>query len=561
MNSIRYTVRLEPEYLTVIPLDSGAESLREFKIVYLKSPPIRDAARALLGTIAECFSKELFSDLCVQCGNCCRNRTVPVTSRTIEQIAHYLNCYDEELFRSEYIEKGHTWNERDGVLAKRGDSCVFLEKVSAHVNRCRIYPLRPSQCVSISSAGDACRKDRAVLISHIEEIRIYSETVEVKRSGERIFSFSRDHQALRPKVLKLMSLLMTQTGSGSDTERDVTDDLTAMAEEAKMLFYQEGLTAGLKEKIGSVVDAMERLSEAEACSDSTLSNSLTAKIDQMTAMIQHLLQCIDEEAERLSDECKVPEFERLHLFPECLEVTVQSDTVNTPLLIIYRDYLQLLHIVREMLHRIMSCADPAVLSALSSRGTECIHCGECCRSFTGEIFPGELEIIAVHLEMSVEEMWNRFLEPGVSTWNEHMAIFRSVPAGHLLPDDCTETAHLSRDRSLPLSQCPFLERRDDSLFYCSIYEVRPLVCRRDNAGDPLCRKSISLRRPEWCIDRITSIELKKDTLYLTAESSEKLHQKAAIIYLREHRTELAVVEELKREVQRIITSLQQNLQY
>ena len=560
MSSLRYTVRLEPEYLTVIPLDSRAESLREFKIVYLESPPIRDAARALLSTIVECFSTELFSDLCMQCGNCCRNRTVPVTSRTIEQIAHYLNLYDEELFRSEYIEKGHTWNDRDGFLAKRGNSCVFLEKASAHVSRCRIYPLRPSPCVSISSAGDACRKDRGVLISHIEEIRIYSETVEVKRSGERIFSFSRDHQALRPKVMKLMSLLTTLTDSGKDADRMI-NDLTAMAAEAKMLFYQEGLTAGLKEKIGNVVDGMERLRETEACIGSTLSNSLTVKIDQMTALIQHLLHCIDEEAERSSDEYTLQAFERLHLFPECLEVAVQSDTVNAPLLIIYRDYPKLLHLVREMLHRIVSCADPAVLSALTGRGTECIHCGECCRSLTGEIFPEELDMIAAHLEMSVEEMWNTFLEPGVSTWNEQMAIFRSAPARHLLPGDCAETAHLSPDRSLQLSQCPFLERRDDSFFYCSIYEVRPLVCRRDNAGDPLCCKSVSLRRPEWCIDRITSIELKKDTLYLTAESSEKQHQKPAEIYLREHRTELAVVEELKREVQRIITSLQQSLQY
>jgi len=543
-------IRLEPEYLTVIPLERSSGSGGEFKVFYLKSPLIRDTVRSLLNAIVENFSSELFSDLCMQCGNCCRNRTVAVTSRTIEQIAHYLCCYDDELFRSEYIEKGQTWNDRDGVLARCGDSCVFLEEVSADRSRCRIYPLRPSQCVSFSSAGDSCRKDRGDLISHIEEVMLHSDNVEVKRSGNRIFSLPIDLPAITSDLTNLLSLLIPLAESRRGSDRDVQNDLNDRAAEAKMLFYREGLTEALKEKIVSLADDMERLSEIETESGA----ALDTQTDYITAQIEHLIDCIDEESEKLKYECTMRTFERLHLFPECLEVTIHSDTHDAPVLIIYRDHPKLLHLVQEMLNRIVSCADQAVLSALTDCSNLCIHCGECCRGFTGEILPGELGIIAAHLAISVKEMWNTLLEPGVSTWNGHTAIFKSSPGHQTLSSENDEYPHSSEEQPLQPLQCPFLERRDDSLFYCSIYEVRPLACRRKNACAEMCSKSISLNRPELLIDRINSIEVHRDKLSLILE---KQPEKARVVYLREYGKELAVVEELKSEVHRI-TSLQQS---
>ncbi|GEM_PF-2078006 len=577
MSLLQFTVSLEPECLTLISLNRGAESGREKRILYLKSLPMRDAVRALVNTLIENLSTELFSDLCVRCGNCCLNRTIPVTSRSIEKYAHFLRCYDEELFRSEYIEKAHTWNDRDGILARRNSSCVFLEKVSAHGWRCRIYPLRPTQCVSIPTASDKCKKDRGALICHIEEIQIFSETVEVKRTGEHIYSFPVDLPFLKPVVVNLLSLLAPLVESERSIPEDKIGSVRAMVTAARKLFYQAGLTLELQDEIGRVVDALEQLKEeisgvadaleqpeeSEAGSGRDPSAGLAVQIDGITAEVMQLMDCITEETERSSG---IEPVERLLLSSECMQVTLNFVTVRIHRVLIYRDYPSLLNLVRKLLHRIVSCRVPAIMSSLIDNDAECIRCGECCMSFTGEISPIELDRIAAHLETSVEDMWNTILEAGVASWNEQMAIFKGIPVCHKLPADnsedsgSSEGSHPSLDLPVPSVQCPFLERLDDGFCHCSIYEVRPSTCRHSDAHSPPCRNTIPFKRPDLCIDKIISIDLQRDILYIATELSEKRQQEPAPIYLREHRKQFTLVEELKHEVQRIINSQQQSLE-
>jgi len=522
MNSSQYTVRLEPEFLTVIPLDSRERSAASLKITYLESPLVRDAARALLDALAESFSAELFSDLCVQCGNCCTDRVVNVTSKTIEQIAHYLGCYDETLFRDEYIAEGNTWNARDGILAKQGGSCIFLERQGPRLSRCRVYPVRPPQCLSVSSAGDRCMKDRGVLIDHIDEIDIFSETIEIKRPGGRIYSFPADEPALSPVIESLMASLEPHLRSGMNSLNCRADEASEMVSAAEALFHESGLTRELMEKIESAADALEAIREAEAVPGPELSS----RMDRLSASIQHLLECIDDETQAPEPESGRP---RLVLFPEYMELKEHQEADGAGSALQYREHPEILRLVRELLISVAGCADHQMLGFPANEDIECAHCGECCSDHTGEAGKDEIERIASHLGLSVEKMWNDFLEPGVSSWSSHRAVFRKTGE----------------------NRCPFMEVRDGSLSFCSIYDVRPLSCRRVTGLIAKCIRGMSAVRPELCTDRILSIEVRKRALLIRTILSESRGNKPGVFFQGERGKIRDIADELQREAGRI----------
>lgn len=76
--------------------------------------------------------------------------------------------------------------------------------------------------------------------------------------------------------------------------------------------------------------------------------------------------------------------------------------------------------------------------------TDCLACGNCCRSLGPMILNSDLDVMAKALRMKPAEIIRRYLH----TDEEGDRVFRSMP-------------------------CPFLG--DDN--YCSIYESRPKACR------------------------------------------------------------------------------------
>jgi Fe-S-cluster containining protein len=523
MNSSQYTVRLEPEYLTVIPLTSRERSSAGLKIAYLESPPVRDAARALLDTLAERCSSELFSDLCVQCGNCCTDRVVNVTSKTIEQIAHYLGFYDDRLFRDEHLADGYTWNAQDGILAKRDGACIFLERTGPHLSRCRVYPVRPPQCLSVSPAGDRCLKDRGVLIDHMDELCIFSETIEIKRPGGRIYSFPADDPALSPVIANLLVSLEPDLSSGINDLICRADEASGMVIAAESLFYESGLTKELEEKIEGAIDAVEAIREVEGISGPGLS----VRMDSLSDAIQHLLRCIDDETHSSEPETGRPRFV---LFPEYLELKEHQAGAGAESMLHYRDHPEILRLVRELLISVAGRADHKMLGFPADEDIECVHCGECCSNHTGEVGTDEIEKIASHLGLSLEKMWNDFLEPGSCSWNRHRAVFRKTRA----------------------NRCPFMEVRAGSTSFCSIYDVRPLSCRSTAGLISKCIRGMSSVRPELCTDRIVSIEVRKRALLIRTTLSESLGDKPGVLFQDECGKLRDLVDELRREAGRII---------
>ncbi|MBK5195363.1 MAG: YkgJ family cysteine cluster protein [Proteiniphilum sp.] len=114
--------------------------------------------------------------------------------------------------------------------------------------------------------------------------------------------------------------------------------------------------------------------------------------------------------------------------------------------------------------------------------TDCLACGNCCRSLGPMILTGDIDLMAKALRVKTAAIIDRYLQCD----EDGDMVFRSMP-------------------------CPFLG--DDN--YCSIYESRPRACREYPHTD---RKkfyqiySLSLKNAETCpivhkvLDRLTAGE-------------------------------------------------------
>lgn len=76
--------------------------------------------------------------------------------------------------------------------------------------------------------------------------------------------------------------------------------------------------------------------------------------------------------------------------------------------------------------------------------TDCLHCGNCCRTTGPLLLPKDIETLAAHLKMKP----GKFMEMYLRVDEDNDTIFKSMP-------------------------CPFLGEDN----YCSVYEYRPKACR------------------------------------------------------------------------------------
>lgn len=76
--------------------------------------------------------------------------------------------------------------------------------------------------------------------------------------------------------------------------------------------------------------------------------------------------------------------------------------------------------------------------------TDCLQCGNCCRTTGPLLLPKDIETLASHLKMKPSKFMDQYLRID----EDNDAIFKSMP-------------------------CPFLGEDN----YCSVYEYRPKACR------------------------------------------------------------------------------------
>ena len=80
---------------------------------------------------------------CTQCGNCCSGAPgyVWVTKEEIRRIAEFLGRTDGWLDKTYLRRVGLRYS----LTERKGGDCIFLQR-TGEKTRCRIHPVRPSQC-------------------------------------------------------------------------------------------------------------------------------------------------------------------------------------------------------------------------------------------------------------------------------------------------------------------------------------------------------------------------------------------------------------------------------
>ncbi|MCX8125696.1 MAG: YkgJ family cysteine cluster protein [Dehalococcoidia bacterium] len=81
---------------------------------------------------------------CFRCGVCCQSYQPCLSLREAGRVARRLGM-DLNRFRKEYADQ--RWpGEGNLLLRKRGEACVFLDRVDERVTSCRIHDFRPKAC-------------------------------------------------------------------------------------------------------------------------------------------------------------------------------------------------------------------------------------------------------------------------------------------------------------------------------------------------------------------------------------------------------------------------------
>lgn len=151
----------------------SSEACSEFHIVYRDNEGLLSHVRRFMQVFVQSGDKAMLDALwhpdpfCFMCGECCRIYKVEISPYDIELIAEHLNLPRKNLWRTHFHPSIFSWNEADGILAKKDGSrldvqksfapCIFLCEEKPGIQYCSIYRFRPEICRSYSADSDKCR--------------------------------------------------------------------------------------------------------------------------------------------------------------------------------------------------------------------------------------------------------------------------------------------------------------------------------------------------------------------------------------------------------------------
>lgn len=180
-------------------------------------------------------------------------------------------------------------------------------------------------------------------------------------------------------------------------------------------------------------------------------------------------------------------------------------------------------LVRRIREAIIGTAIPSVRSALRDESPGCLRCGECCRNFKVELSPFDIERIAAFCRITVEDMWDRYLSPGAFSWNEGY--------GMLAKSACPAIdGHRSVDER-PEDGCVFLGNDGEGHFICTIYQVRPEVCRDYPAGSSGCAQRDQQKGILLPPENLVSFEVWEDVIFIETKKTIADDDPPACLYL------------------------------
>gem|GEM_PF-1947131 len=151
----------------------SGDSSSELHITYRGHENVLPLVRRFTQMLVQSGDKALLDALwhpdpfCFMCGECCRIYKVEISPYDIERIAEHLQLSMEKMWKSHIHPSIFSWNDADGILAKKDGSrldvqksfspCIFLRDASHDIHYCSIYEFRPEICRSYSADSDKCR--------------------------------------------------------------------------------------------------------------------------------------------------------------------------------------------------------------------------------------------------------------------------------------------------------------------------------------------------------------------------------------------------------------------
>lgn len=472
---------------------------------YVDNPDVRSVMRDLVRCLVREKSGLLFDDVCTMCGSCCDRRIVQVTAKEIGEISRHLGCGENEL-REIYIEPGNTWNEADGILKKKNGTCAFLMKSKTRSRRCRIYARRPAVCVAFTPDGDLCRKEPGKLIYQIARMYLSGNRLIVETETGKSVEFSTQEPPVDLHIRRLKAALAAIPEKEPVPIEQVITEAYAKLEAIRHHVATHGLTPDFFRIVQEVTELTNGLDVENEKYKRNIS-ILTEKVLKLMELIKE-----GEEDKWLS--------EHLSLYPDRAQARWSQGELIRQVTVEYRKDEELVSLVRKLVNLLTCSGDPQIWEAIWHIDADCFMCGECCRCLKVEINPYDIERIADHFQMSEVEIWEKYLFPGIFSWNDEDGIMAKKDGVRL-------------DRNMSSAPCVFLEDRSDKVSLCSIYESRPDVCKYYVAKNKPCIETSVLREREGFLENIIEIEGASGVLQVHTRQSRAMGRPPLLIYLRE----------------------------
>lgn len=460
-------------------------------------PTLRASLGQILLDLVWAHQHSWFAEECGRCGNSCRREGILVREGEIFALQRHLGLTQSE-FHQRYLTDAPTWNGRDGFVKLTDEGCCpFLEGPAGGEpdrSSCSVYDLRPRACREFLSNQPTCRKDAGRLLEEFESCCLTPvAALLVKEDGSTVSCLT------PPEVWQVACQAVVDCEAPEDERlKDLLDSLRTLLEHEILSF------GGAREAQDWPALANRlRLILEEAGSLVALGEQPHEELEVLWGLF-HRLQALWSQSSP-SQEC---------------DSTVAQDVAWTSL-IVREDGLWVRRGSGEvealsasptlavgLLRTVLETPDDLLQQMLTPPDPPCFLCGECCRTYAVEILPSDIARLSRHLGLAPAEFVERYTGPSRFDWNLKSRILKKQAA----PSYSKKLLELTLLDTGEVDQCVFLERRDDGLFYCTVHEHKPRVCRGYTASNKLCRETNQRVNAGRQAESLAWLEVQRDSL-------------------------------------------------
>jgi len=512
------------------PSQNDRKKMESF--LYVKHPDLREHVRKVAEYVVQLYGANLFHHVCGRCGRCCRGRTVRVTSGECAAIASYIG-YSDDRFRSECIDSASTWQQGDAYLKMQDGACIFLEKGVTSFWRCSVYSVRPAACAELQPGLQCCRKEVSELIAHLYSISFKGDMLTIATRRPHKIEVRADDTKLIAELDAVKTILSTLREEPPDTDIGRLWLALLSLRDVEELYYRDGVNSTVVKKLDALVDDFTAWDKTgEACEK---------PLALLYSRIERLVEMVDKDVNAVQQP-DMPDEKRIltmRLMPDVALVIASQSGSTSDHIVSYSCHPELLSLVREFVHFISGIPDPVVMEAMWHLNSQCFLCGECCRIFKVEITPYDIKCVAEHLQIREEDMWKRYLYPGVFSWNRENGILK-------------KKAESGTDYHGGSSDCIFLDTYKNGRHLCSVYEARPEVCRGFSSDSLKCREKSALSRQDKLAENLRYIDIDGDSLFLTTARIQAGNTRPLKVYAKRDDRLLALSAKVRETILRII---------